>query len=69
MVDSCSGTANILVLLTENMPILTAHYYLCNSNFQSRKSRDWTRAIPGFALKNGRKRAECNSNLQHYFFT
>jgi len=38
MVDSCSGK-NILVLLTENMSILTAHYYAI-SNFQSWKSPD-----------------------------
>jgi len=32
MVDSCIGTANILVYSTENMSILTAHYYAI-SNF------------------------------------
>ena len=60
MVDGCNCTANSLVLLTENMSIMTARYY------NPENPRIWTRAIPEFGI---RKTADCNANLQLYLFT
>jgi len=57
MIDGCNCTANILLLLTENMSIMTAHYY------DSENPGIWTRAIPEFGI---RKPADCNTNLQLY---
>jgi len=60
MVDGCNCTANILLLLTENMSIMTAHYY------NPENPGIWTRAIPEFGI---RKTADCNANLQLYLCT
>jgi len=51
MVDDCNCTANILLLLTENMSIMTAHYY------NPENPGIWIRAIPEFRI---RKTADCN---------
>jgi len=46
VVDGCNYTANILLLLTENMSIMTAHYY------NPENPGIWTRAIPEFGIRN-----------------